>query len=107
MNHSFIHSATFLNIHCIHFARCYENAKLSQMEIIPSRTVSTREDVMYRNNCNMRCTVIRAMRQIPIFKNYWSSEKGRHFYIWEVKRLKEKWYFIWTLIDGKDLNMRQ
>lgn len=77
------------------------------MEIIPSKNVSIRENVMYRNNCNMRCIVIRAMKQIPILKNYWNSEKGKHFSIWEVKRLKERWYFIWTLINGKDLNIRQ
>ena len=77
------------------------------MEIIPSKNVSIRENVMYRNNCNMRCVVIRAMKQIPILKNYLNSEKGKHFSIWEVKRLKERWYFIWTLIKGKDLNIRQ
>lgn len=40
------------------------------MEIIPSRNVCTREDVMYRNNYNMRYTMIRTMKQLPIFKKY-------------------------------------
>ena len=55
----------------------------------------------------MRCIVIRAIKQIPILKNYWSLENGKHFSIWEVKGLEESWYFIWTLMNGKDLNIRQ
>lgn len=35
------------------------------MEIIPSKNVPTRKDVMYRNNYNMRYTDIRAMKQTP------------------------------------------
>lgn len=79
MNYSFIYSATFLNIHCIQFAKCCENPELSQMEIIPSKNVSIRENVMYRNNCNMRCIVIRAMKQIPILKKLLEFRKGKAF----------------------------
>lgn len=63
------------------------------MEIIPSRNVSTKKDVMYRNNCNVRYTVIRAMKQIPISKNYWSSEKGENFPIWGVEKAQRKVVF--------------
>lgn len=46
------------------------------------------------------------MKQIPILKNSWSSEKGEDFSSGGEKA-KRRCYFIWILIDGKDLNMRQ
>lgn len=55
--------------------------------------------------------MIRAKKQIPFKKKKTIGvRKGKRESIspsGEVKRLKERWYLIWTLIDGKDLNMRQ
>lgn len=57
------------------------------MEIIPSRNVSTREDVIYRNNCNMRYTVIRAKKIIAVQKRERIFPSGGEM-------AKRRWYFI-------------
>lgn len=59
------------------------------MEIIPSRNVSTREDVMYRNNCNIRYTMVKAKKKKTI-----GIQKRERIFPSGGEKAKRRWYFI-------------
>lgn len=91
---------SFFNICCKHCVRCYENLKLSQMEIIP------------QGMClpgRMPCTKIlwtgyaltRTARQTPILKSYLFS-KGKEFYPRKWKCFQKGSFWLGSWADEKD-----